>query len=187
MRWYSNFVGTCLALTIGCNLLYALEKPTGKEIVHPTAGVGITPPNGWTGQIKEDPTSDVLFVMSSPTQDGTLTVSGSHETRRSIRGIWTGLRYSVVCDQGASILQDLPMKFGNMNGRQLVYQTYLSGRSQKTYHCCVGSQKYLFTAIYQGAAFEAQLPAIKGSITSLRWTTAKAQSPEVPDEEVETK
>jgi hypothetical protein len=180
------FVGAFVALTLGGNLLYALEKPTGKEIVHPEAGVAITPPNGWTGQAKNDQNSDILFVFNSPSADGTLTISGTQETRRSIRGVWTGLRYSVVIDQGATILQDLPLKFGSMVGRQLVYQTYLSGKAQKTFHSCVGSKKHLFTAVYQGGSFEAQLPAVKGSVMSLRWTNAKPETSPSPSEE-ETK
>lgn len=183
MRLQTIFATALMTLTLGGHLLYALEKPASKEIIHPEAGVAITPPVGWTGQAKNDQNSDILYVFKSPSEDGTLTISGTQETRRSIRGVWTGLRYSVVIDQGASILQDQPLKFGSMTGRQLLYQTYLSGKTQKTLHCVVGSQKHLFTAIYQGSSFEAQLPAVKTCFMSLHWTNAKPETSPSPSEE----
>ena len=68
----------------------------------------------------------IAYQLRSPSQDADFIVRVGASSARSLRGVWTSLRYAVIIELGGSIVKDDPLKLAGAPARQLIYDTYSS-------------------------------------------------------------
>ena len=175
-------LGLLVLLCLGPAGAQPAEPPgatPGGELVKTSLGIAITPPPAWVDAAGDSADPTLAFRLH-PASGGTLLVRVSPENARSLKGLWAGLRYSVVVDQGASILKDEPAKLGSAQGRQLLYETYSELGSNRHLEVNLLTGRRLIVMLFEAPAplFEANLSQARAAMGSLRILPTTEPSPQ---------
>ena len=151
-------------------LLVVASYPASSEELSSELGLALTPVAPWVADAGESLDSTLAFQLRLPSQDATFTIRRSPEAARSLRGLWEGLRYTVVVEQGGAILKDEQIKVAGAPGRQLIYETFTTTGSERHLEINVLLKKELVVMVFDAPAqiFDNNLASVRTMATSLR-------------------
>jgi hypothetical protein len=123
----------------------------------PGLAVLLSPIAGWQAVHSGQPGDQSVELQTSHLgTPARLDIWEEDEAARSLRGVWTSLRYSVVVEKGGAILRDVPVNFGGTTGRELLYRirdsngkaevfldaVVIKNHHELTAHCSLAGQHF---------------------------------------------
>ena len=129
-----------------CGIVFVANAALAQKSENRGLAVALTPVPGWAS-VSAKPGDDNLELatdrLGTPAH---LNVWEEDEPDRSLRGVWTSLRYNVVIEKGGAILRDVPLNFGGTQGRELLYRIRENGKAEIYLDAVVIKDRIEFTA-----------------------------------------